>query len=175
LCRNLTIVRREVWDRRNIFSTYHTPQVESFVLNNPWTFVGVFFRSSQQKRNHPKFSITGFRLARANAQTKEAETSWVRWITTAMYKAIRSSPQFLRAVHHLRTIIIWRKRSSQSTGQPTSSKSKVIDMETQKEYRVGGFHPVELGDVLNARTQFSLLSLINEIIIYFEIQDLYNI
>ena len=48
-------------------------------------------------------------------------------------------------------------------------------METQKEYRVGGFHPVELGDVLNARTQFSVLSLIIEIIIYFEIQDLYNI
>ena len=71
----------------------------------------------------------------------------MRWITTAMYKAIRSSPQFLRAVHHLRTIVVWRKRSSSAT----SSKSKVVDMEAQKEYRVGGFHPVELGDVLNAR------------------------
>src|SRR5271169_6855473 len=68
-----------------------------------------------------------------------------------MYKTIRSSLQFLRAVHHLRTGVVWRKRYSQSTGQPMSSKSKVVDMEAQKEYRVGGFHPVELGDVLNAR------------------------
>ena len=75
----------------------------------------------------------------------------MRWVTTAMYKAIRSSGHSLRAVHHLRTIVVWRKRSSQSTGPPTISKSKVIDMEAQKEYRVGGFHPVELGDVLNAR------------------------
>ena len=68
-----------------------------------------------------------------------------------MYKAIRPSAHSLRAVHHLRTIVVWHKRSSQSTGQPMSSKSKVIDTEAQKEYRVGGFHPVELGDVLNAR------------------------
>ena len=75
----------------------------------------------------------------------------MRWITTAMYKTIRSNAHSLRAIRHFRTIVTWRKQSSQSTGQPTSSKSKVIDMEAQKEYRIGRFHPVEFDDVINAR------------------------
>jgi hypothetical protein len=64
-----------------------------------------------------------------------------------MYKAIRPSAHSFRALRRLR----WRKPSSKLTGQPTTSKPKVIDMEAQKDYRFGGFHPVELGDVFNAR------------------------
>jgi serine/threonine protein kinase len=50
---------------------------------------------------------------------------------------------------------VWRRifSSPSSTTQPASSTptSKVVDVEAQNQYRVGGFHPVELSDVLSTR------------------------
>ena len=74
---------------------------------------------------------------------------------TAMYKAIRTSFQLRRAVPSSHGVSVWPRRfsSPSSTSQPAGSiqSSNVLDVEVQNEYRLGGFHPVELGDVLGAR------------------------
>ena len=50
---------------------------------------------------------------------------------------------------------MWRAlpscQSSSIQSTTTIPRSKEVDMEAQTEYRVGGFHPIELGDVLNTR------------------------
>lgn len=50
---------------------------------------------------------------------------------------------------------MWRAlpscQSSSIQSTTTIPRSNEVDMEAQTEYRVGGFHPIELGDVLNTR------------------------
>jgi hypothetical protein len=69
-----------------------------------------------------------------------------------MYKAIQtSSLQFLRLAQNAGRVKGWRKFSSQSSTIQPSNSIPNFGMEAQNEYRVGGFHPVELGDVFSAR------------------------
>ena len=69
-----------------------------------------------------------------------------------MYRAIRTSLQFLGAAHNSRTRVLSKLSSAQSsTAQHSIPNYNGFDIEAQNEYRIGGFHPVELGDVLSSR------------------------